>query len=466
MTGEWSMKPRNFAERGQVLIIFVFAIIGLVGITGLAIDGSYLLADRKNAQNAADAAALAAAMYKVGQKPAEGACITEPTADQCGLDTKVVGLNMARDNGYFRDIVNVDVEVHSPPISGYYSQDHLTAIPQVHRYDYVQVIIHTNLNTWFAKVLGIGQTHNRVEAVALARYRPASPLYGGDALVILAPHAVNGSSGEFGTKGTADIKVDGGDVFVNSDSSTAFVEASCIIFDVTPNGHYVKYVGDDKTPICTPPDHNPPMLDLNPSDQVEFPPEQPIAEEPKECTQTPVAQPDWPDGYAHLMPGHYITAGSNKFPPDRNARLDPGVYCIDALLKTNNPNTHLVGDGVFLYIRKGGSFNFGGGWASLTAPAAGSPYAGWLIYATPDYSLSPGSVPECTINAGAGDVFTGVIYAPYCNTTINGGSDSVGLRAKLIVYTLLINGTNALTFYYDSDMDPGIPERIYTGLYH
>ncbi len=466
-----AVHPKN---RGQVLIIFVLAIIGLVGIVALAIDGGNILYDRRHAQNAADTAALAAAITRVRAEDAvngtnEADCINVVGTGTCGSAVRAAAQDMAKRNGYdWGDFAHVTFEIHTPPINGYYQTcANGDCVPT----DYVQVIIRTTVQTWFARVVGIGSMNNRVEAVALAKYRPSTPLYGGDALVILAPDFVNGSSGEFGTKGGADIVVDGGDIFVNSKGPTAFKEASCMDFDVTPLtdpvSHFVKVVGGHDIPLgCSLADQPPPIMQMTLADQLEFPPEEPISPEPIECHQDPVSMPDWPDGYAHLTPGYYSTAGSNKFPPDRNSRLDPGVYCIDGLLKTNNPTTDLQGNGVLLYIRKGGSFSFGGGSASITAPPAGSPYAGWLIYAAPDYSLSGGSIPTCNINAGAGDTFTGVIYAPYCNTTINGGSDSVGLRAKLIVYTLLINGTNKLTFYYDSSMDPGVPERLSTSLLH
>ena len=57
-------KPKLFKERGQALILITFAAIALFGITGLAIDGSNKFSDRRHAQNAADSAALAAALVK------------------------------------------------------------------------------------------------------------------------------------------------------------------------------------------------------------------------------------------------------------------------------------------------------------------------------------------------------------------------------------------------------------------
>ncbi|MEJ2303473.1 MAG: Tad domain-containing protein [Anaerolineales bacterium] len=47
------------SERGQALILLVFAAVALLGFTALAIDGGMVYADRRHAQNAADAASLA-----------------------------------------------------------------------------------------------------------------------------------------------------------------------------------------------------------------------------------------------------------------------------------------------------------------------------------------------------------------------------------------------------------------------
>lgn len=47
------------SERGQTLIIMVFAMVGLLAILGLAVDGGTVYVERRRMQNAADAAALA-----------------------------------------------------------------------------------------------------------------------------------------------------------------------------------------------------------------------------------------------------------------------------------------------------------------------------------------------------------------------------------------------------------------------
>ncbi len=61
-------------ERGQSMILIALAIVGLVAVIGLALDGGRLHTNRRLAQNAADAAALAGARLLL-----EGACNGGPS---------------------------------------------------------------------------------------------------------------------------------------------------------------------------------------------------------------------------------------------------------------------------------------------------------------------------------------------------------------------------------------------------
>ena len=56
------------SEKGQVLILVAFAVIGLIGFSALTIDGGRTLSDKRDAQNAADNAALSAALAKVNNQ--------------------------------------------------------------------------------------------------------------------------------------------------------------------------------------------------------------------------------------------------------------------------------------------------------------------------------------------------------------------------------------------------------------
>src|SRR5512141_3224323 len=100
------MNPKLFFERGQALVLIALAAIGLFGVTGLVIDGGAKFSDRRHAQNAADTAALAAALAKATElskgtsnRPAvchSGAPPCSPVCDALLL----AGLNRALENGY------------------------------------------------------------------------------------------------------------------------------------------------------------------------------------------------------------------------------------------------------------------------------------------------------------------------------------------------------------------------------
>ena len=54
------LEQRNHShpsERGQAIVLIAAAIVALIAITGLAVDGGLAFADRRQAQNAADSAA-------------------------------------------------------------------------------------------------------------------------------------------------------------------------------------------------------------------------------------------------------------------------------------------------------------------------------------------------------------------------------------------------------------------------
>ena len=74
------MRSSNLSERGQALIVIALAAVVLFGFVALAIDGSAKYSDRRNAQNAADTAALAAALEKVNELTAGTSDISPTTS--------------------------------------------------------------------------------------------------------------------------------------------------------------------------------------------------------------------------------------------------------------------------------------------------------------------------------------------------------------------------------------------------
>src|SRR5215208_2669054 len=173
------MKMKLFSERGQALILIALAAIGLFGVTGLAIDGSARFSDRRHAQNAADASALSGAL-------AYGNLTASPVYDADGnlaspIDWKVNALNLANDNGYTGDHVRSEVKVYLCS-----EHDASCGAGYAGSTQYVQVIVTSYVKTYFARVIGINQTQNTVQAIALAKR--GGPLFEGNSIVALNPH--------------------------------------------------------------------------------------------------------------------------------------------------------------------------------------------------------------------------------------------------------------------------------------
>src|SRR5262249_18089577 len=78
-----SKVPDTFSDRlersGKTLVVFVLLLPVLVGWVGLTIDGGLLLWEHRQAQNAADAAALAAARDKLAGRSDSTALATANT---------------------------------------------------------------------------------------------------------------------------------------------------------------------------------------------------------------------------------------------------------------------------------------------------------------------------------------------------------------------------------------------------
>jgi Flp pilus assembly protein TadG len=69
------------SERGQMLVIFALALIALIGMVGLIIDGGDTFLQRRDQQNVADAAAMAAGYADVNGQSASAAAQTVAAAN-------------------------------------------------------------------------------------------------------------------------------------------------------------------------------------------------------------------------------------------------------------------------------------------------------------------------------------------------------------------------------------------------
>ena len=200
-------------ERGQILPIFVGGLILLLLIGALVIDIGFVLTIRRQEQNAADTAAIAAARY------------IRPTADTYAMQTSACFY--ARQNGFFPSATNNSecdaahdpngstLAVHYPP-SG-------AAGTFAGRPGFVEVVISRTHRTFLASVIGLANIP--VTSSAVAAYSNGDS--NSNSLVALDPGGCSGSeAGRVTGRGTVEIRpvrdpatgflYDGGYIHVNS----------------------------------------------------------------------------------------------------------------------------------------------------------------------------------------------------------------------------------------------------------
>lgn len=116
-------------EHGQILMLSAVLVAALLGFLGLVIDAGLFYSERRQAQNAADEASLAAAneLAQLGSV----------------ADATTAALNNAAANGFDNDGISNTVTVNIPPISGERAGDS----------DYVEVNITEDVATFFIQVL-------------------------------------------------------------------------------------------------------------------------------------------------------------------------------------------------------------------------------------------------------------------------------------------------------------------------
>lgn len=483
------MRLKSFSERGQALIIIALAMIGLVAMVGLAIDGSAKFSDQRHAQNAADTAALAAAFVKVDtltDAETDHTISTTPATCDSGsmsgasdvcVALVLAGLNRAVSNGYDNFTNNI-VKIYSPPTSGYYAGDE----------DYVQVIITSTINTTFARVIGRNQLTNVVQAVAYAK--PRFDLTDGAMIISYDPdpNCSTGGTGGYSVQvtGSATVNLFGGGIFLNSDEVCGFKIPNCADLNIT-GGAGVNSAGtvdNINSDGCT---FDPPLSENLNQEPIAIPDEVYWPPVPPECgfnAPTPTKLGEVIVGTKTveewlIYPGFYTDFPSPALVANKsNIYMKSGVYCIDPPMNQDlswSPvdAAHLNGSidplknkysvynpsGVTLYIKRSGGFSINSNSPTYldASTSTSSDYQGYLII----LEGSSTSHPDCTITGGAELDINGLIFTPYCNLKINGqAGETAAINAQLIGWDILINGTNAINFNYDPSNQVKIKAKV------
>ncbi len=425
------------SQSGQAFVIIVFMILGLFGFAALAIDGGMIYAERRRAQNAADAGALAAALAKVQ-----------------AVNLHVAALQRIESNGYtttwgpctppgydcsLGEGEKWEVQVTNPPRSGDY----------VGNDAYIQVLITSEVNTSFAHLVYEGNLLTTVTAVS--RVWPEQSLKPGHALYGATEHDCNG----IWFSGTGDTLITGGDVFSNSDAS----DVSCQSGNQDGGGtisvgppHGINVVG---------------TFDSGGSGSVDPPPVEGVT--PEELRIPPI-----PDCSGLLDRGEVkINAGETRtidpgryesiwFGSGATVTMNSGMYCINGTKGFTGLGGSITGRGVMIYLQQG-DFDLGGNtfvdlWAEqaddVLVDASRNDWKGMLIY------QDPSNTSSVQITGTSDSTYKGTIFAPSAECTINGTGDNIGLSSQMICDKVKITGTAAVTINYDEDENYYLPPAI------
>jgi hypothetical protein len=431
------MKRLGNHELGQITVLFVLGIIALFGAAALAIDGGHLYFKRREAQSAADDAAMTGALAIV--------------RGYSNLEIGAIALNRALENGFDASDENVSVEVYWPPKE---------PNPYAGDWNHIQVIITSEIPSTFAHLVFNGPLKVTVEAVAHAV--PSDELVPG--------YAIFGSNSSacrtlvFSGNPIVDVN-GGGSVGSNSD-------AAC---DCDPEGKGGSGVNEGKIRVlvngggeitaagCWGGYGTAGVIKPKPEEGVEqFDMEKLERRIPiPYCGNLPQYGPSSFNGEATISPGVYE---SLKFNAGADVTLKPGLYCIfgsDPWTVETKGGSTIRGDGVMFYLMStaGGWKSAGGSQIYLNAPtdfqdAVGNQWAGMLIYAHPD------NENDIILTGTSNSWFEGSVIATGSHCDVEGNGGAVAFKTQVLCDTVRVNGTGDLDLFYEQERNYHYPATV------
>jgi len=408
------MKKKPGSQKGQALVLVAFGMVALLMLTGLAIDSGNVFSDRRHAQNAADTASLSGALAKVNDQ-----------------DWQTAAMDRVDSNGYSNDGTYSTVTAVIPPSAGCNGKNG----PYAGNTDYIQVIIHSTVDTFFVRILGIDQLHNCVEAIAKADLRTFVPFALGNAIAAMDCEAKYA----FKILGDSVTIASGGGIFSNSNDPDGLYVGKIENLEF-PDHNGITSVGGVKVP------------DPNPWDITEG------------VDQIPCPLPDyWYPGYpdeTDFMDWCDITV--EDFPDDvtevdfRQTIDDEEVYvmesgktyCITGSFKL--PTKALYGERVhFVLINEGLHWNGNAELHLSAGQGEEDPLSGILIY------LPKPNNDSIDFNGCADSEITGTIFAPSSPISLNGSFEGTSWEAQIIGATIDLTGGEDLEINFDAGKNGG-----------
>jgi hypothetical protein len=333
---------------GNITVLFVLVVPVLVGLMGLVVDGGLVMAAQRQAQNAADAAAMAAAMDKFrGTNDATALA----TAQSFLASNGVSGVTLIL-NGGATNAINI------PP-----QDPSSTGSPFKGKANYVEVIVTRHVTTLFIQVLGVNP-NQQVTARAVAGFEAVGA---GEGAMLLDPTtapgldvSANASSNNFVrliVNGDITVNSQGGGVDQYGNPVTSSLNADAVKTKGTtqPVPDIVAatlLVAGGVTNIDNirpyDPAFSPNFYDPNNIDRPVVA-RAPIAPDPLQTLATPTTatgvDPRFPDANGNYQ----TTPQSVQVGNNQTATLQPGIYTsikVTGGTVTFNPGIYVVGIGL------------------------------------------------------------------------------------------------------------------------
>jgi Flp pilus assembly protein TadG len=413
------------SEKGQAIIYLVLGIVVFLGFVALAIDGGMVLADRRDAQNATDASALAGASAAAQKLLGLDDEFVDPATvyadcrgDQLSPaknDAEVAAKGRATSNNY------TIIETNTPDVPN-------TVYVECGIDDYnnpfmdVSVEISKTTTTSFLQVLVPHATlTNSMKSVA--RLHTATTYGEGSAIVALNPSDKCSMETGAGFSGNTLVNIFGGGIFTNGcldGKGSADVNVE--------HPYHISYWYDNYSDgVFDPPptpvnDHrlSPPIVNLTPDD----------------CNQN--------------------GAKSVASLPEE---LTPGLWCVTDSKGVKITGGTYTGTDVTIYILNG-DLKITGGSVNLFAPVKddddpdkplNNAYYGLLFYV-------PNGLVDLTGNNDS--TYQGSILAPNDDITVNGNGTSDCFHSQLIGYNVKLNGTSLFEIRYDPNENLNLSATI------
>lgn len=418
-----AMGDRRRSEQGAVAIMTALVAVVLFVVAALVIDLGLARDSRRQSQNAADSASLAAAnvLYGDAVKPDFAAAVAAAKA----YAAKNFGVTAA-DWSACTDSAALRYKPTSTPCISF--QNAANALLDVTKPDTIRVQVPVReLGSTFGKAAGVSKVPIRAESEASLNTLTLPVCV----LCVLGPGTHDLQNG--------DINVSGGKVHFNGNVSSS--PGSVLISDpsqaITVQGHLT---GSASV--------NPPALGG-----------QPLMPDPLAFMKMPEQQPVYATLTAKSDPCAAGSAGGPGFYggyafSGSDCTLQPGLYVIGGnnTQWSVNGNVTVTGDGVTLYFRCGtasmpaacpssgatGAWlsSSGGGTWNLKAPTSGDLKGMVLLYDR--YNTSKVELKGNSVGA-----VVGTIYARSGTLAMSGNGCATGFRSQFVVNDLEMNGNPA-----------------------